>query len=111
MIEADAILRKMVAGMFTAEGYRVIDAANPEDARRLTDAASKPVQLLIATLDRDGEKLARVLHQNSALRVLDTCQRKAWRTLPWLPAGHQTALPRPFSLNQLLKAARRTLDA
>lgn len=111
VVEADAVLRKMAAGMLTSEGYRVIDAANPEETKQRISDLGKPVQLLVINLNSEGEKLAKSLHKTGALRVLDTCDRNAWRTLTWLPSGHQAALPRPFALSELLKAARRLLDA
>ena len=111
VVEADPVLCKMVAGILTSDGYRVIDAANPAGAARRTASIGKAVQLLVINLDREGEKLAKSLQKNGGLRVLDTCDRNAWQTLTWRPSGHPAALPRPFALSELLKAARRLLDA
>lgn len=111
VVEADPVLCKMVAGILTSDGYRVIDATNPAEAVQRISSIGKPVQLLVTNMDREGEKLAKSLHKTGGLRVLDTCDRNAWQTLTWLPTGHQAALPRPFALSELLKAARRLLDA
>ncbi len=106
-------LRKMVAGILTADGYRVIDAATGAEAKQRANAFGKPVQLLVINVSGpDGEKLAKALHhKSSGLRVLNACNHNAWQTLAWLPVTHQAALPRPFALSELLKAVRRLLDA
>ncbi|MFZ9681964.1 MAG: ATP-binding protein [Cephaloticoccus sp.] len=113
VVEDDAVLRKMVACILTADGYRVIDAATAAEARQRANAFGKPMQLLVINLSGpDGEKLAKALHGKSPdLRVLNACNHNAWQTLDWLPVAHQAALPRPFALSELLKAARRLLDA
>ncbi|MBP6507506.1 MAG: PAS domain S-box protein [Opitutaceae bacterium] len=113
VVEDDEVLRKMVAGMLAADGYRVMDRkkAGPlrGKGRVLPD---KPIQLLIANLAGDGEKLARALHAaRTDLRVLNVCNQGAQHTLTWLPREHQVALPKPFALSELLKAARKLLDA
>jgi two-component system, cell cycle sensor histidine kinase and response regulator CckA len=112
IVEADEVLRKMVAGMLTADGYRALDAATPAEAKIRAAAAAKPVQLLVANLSSEGEKLARTLHKAEPdLRVLNACNHNAQRTLHWLPAEHQMSLPKPFALSELLKVVRRLLDA
>lgn len=111
VIEDDAVLRKMVAGILTTDGYRVIDAADAAEAKQRTAAFEKPVQLLIANFGNESEKLAKALHRRAkALRVLNACNHNACRTLTWLAAEHQAFLPRPFALSELLKAVRRLLD-
>jgi len=105
-------LRKMMAGMLTADGYRVIDAKTNGDANAKTRGQTKPVELLIVNLAEDGEKLARALYlTQSGLRVLNICNQNAPQTLAWLEAKHQMSLPKPFALSELLRAARRLLDA
>lgn len=112
VVEEETVLRKMVAGMLTADGYRTMDASNPAEAKKLVADAAKPVQLLVANLNGDGEKLARALHKvHRELRVLNACNHNAQRTLRWLPAAHQMSLPKPFALSELLKMVRRLLDA
>lgn len=112
VIEPDTVLRKMVAGILTTDGYRVIDAATPAEARNHIAALDKPVQLLVTNLDREQEKFAQALRRSTAgLRVLNICNHNAAKTRAWLPATQQAALPRPFALSELLKAARGLLDA
>jgi two-component system, cell cycle sensor histidine kinase and response regulator CckA len=112
IVEEDEVLRKMVAGMLAADGYRALDAATPAAGKTRTATVTKPVQLLVANLTPEGEKLARALHKAEPdLRVLNACNHNAQRTLRWLPAEHQMSLPKPFALSELLKVVRRLLDA
>lgn len=112
LVEEDDVLRKMVAGMLTADGYRVTDVRKSGEAlEKHHDAQGKPVQLLIANITGDGEKLAKeLLAERPDLRVLNACNQGAQQTFAWLPAGRQTSLPKPFALSELLKAARKLLD-
>ncbi len=112
LVEEDDVLRKMVAGMLTADGYRVVDVRKHGDALAKARASQgKPVQLLIANITGDGEKLAKALHaERPELRVLNACNQGAQQTFAWLPPGRQTSLPKPFALSELLKAARKLLD-
>jgi two-component system, cell cycle sensor histidine kinase and response regulator CckA len=112
LIEPDEIVRKMVAGMLTADGYRVIALDNYDDVP--SDAtATKPVQLLISGIRGAGEKLAKKLHtQHPDLRVLVIGdQEEDSGALAWLIPERQTRLNKPYALSALLRAARRLLDA
>lgn len=112
LVEENEVLRKMVAGMLTADGYRVIDAKTNGDANAKTRGQSKQVELLIVNLAEDGEKLARSLYLTQpGLRVLNICNQNAPQTLAWLVPEHQYSLPKPFALSELLRAARKLLDA
>jgi CheY-like chemotaxis protein len=112
LVEEDTVLRKMVAGILTADGYRVTDAANGGEGLAKARALAKPVQLLIVNLAGEGEKLARALHKTlPALRVLNACNQNARHQPKWLPAGQLVSLPKPFALSELLVATRRLLDS
>ncbi|MCF7734452.1 MAG: PAS domain S-box protein [Cephaloticoccus sp.] len=112
VIEEDEVLRKMVAGILTADGYRVLDARTTAEGAKRAKTYRPAVQLLVTNLSAEGEKLARTLQkQDPNLRVLNACNHNGQRALAWLPADHQTSLPKPFALSELLKAARRLLDA
>jgi two-component system cell cycle sensor histidine kinase/response regulator CckA len=112
VIEEDMIVRKMVAGILAADGYRVTEAATVRDAQAELRDRDQPVQLLIANLVRDGAKFARQLHRRyPALRVLCTgCAEEKIRT-PWLPPGRLQRIHKPYALSELLKAVRKLLDA
>ncbi len=114
LVEEDAVVSKMVAGILTSDGYRVITAAHPGQALKEVHREGQPVQLLIApfnNLDNECEKLARAMHvARPGLRVLKTGTADS-PPLVWLDSRHQAGLPKPFALSELLKAARNLLDA
>ena len=113
LVEPDIVLRKMVAGILTADGYRVTDAASAAEAQAKTRGRKPPVQLLITNLDDAGRRLVQTLRKSAPdLRVLDICNQGArHEAIKALPAARQQALPKPFALSQLLRAARQLLDA
>jgi PAS domain S-box-containing protein len=112
LVEEDEVVRKMVAGILTADGYVVVGAKNPAAALREAQQLPKPAQLLIATLNSEGVKLARALHEvEPDLRVLCTTARENAPALSWLKRNRRTYLPKPYALSELLKAARTLLDA
>jgi PAS domain S-box-containing protein len=111
LVEDDDVVRKMVAGILTADGYRVTAAKSFGEAQREADP-EKPTQLLIASLADDGEKFARkLLAAQPALRVLCTSNNDVKLPLAWLPPARVTLLNKPYALSELLRAARKLLDA
>lgn len=112
LLEADDVVRKMVAGILTADGYRVYAAATAVEALPLSRDATQPMQLFIAPLDEtDAAHLAEVLLKRSAnTRLLDIGPAEAPPVFAALPASQLARLPKPFALSQLLKAARQLLD-
>jgi CheY-like chemotaxis protein len=112
LIEEDEVVRKMVAGILTADGYRVV-AVGAFAAAAREAGARRGVQLLIAPRADGGEKFARRLLQHSpALRILCTGQGgEAHPPFKWISAEHQAVLNKPYALSELLRAARKLLDA
>ena len=111
LVEDDEVVRKMVAGILTADGYAVFAAKSPAAALRELRGHDRPVQLLIASLAGDGEKLARRLHvATPELRVLCTSNHDFKMPVAWLAPEQQTGLNKPYALSELLKAARALLD-
>jgi PAS domain S-box-containing protein len=112
LVEEDAVLGKMIAGMLAAEGYRVIEARQPAEAAAGLRGQTRQVELLIANVAGDGEKLARSIYMHQpALRLLNLCNQNDPPTLAWLAPEHQASLPKPFALSELLRTARKLLDA
>ena len=112
LIEKDDLLRKMVAGILTADGYRVAAARSPAAARREARRLPRPAQLLIASLTSEGEKLARALQAEVPdLRILCTTTREQAPALGWLKRRRLACLPKPYALSEILKRARVLLDA
>src|SRR4051812_17325009 len=62
LVEEDEVVRKMVAGMLTADGYRVNATKSFQDVPRDEVNPARPVQLLIANLAGEAEGFARRLH-------------------------------------------------
>jgi two-component system, cell cycle sensor histidine kinase and response regulator CckA len=110
LIEADDVVRKMVAGILTADGYGVVAAKS--FAAGLRDIPrGRAVQLLIAPLAGDDEKAARrLLESQPDLRILCTSQSDVDMPLSWLPRDRQSCINKPYALSQLLRAARKLLD-
>ncbi len=111
LIESDTVVRKMVAGILTADGYRVLEADSTRAAGREVQDLARPVQLLVADLGGEEAKFARrLLTNHPGLRVLWTGRPEAVEP-KWLPAGKFLRLSKPYALSELLKAARKLLDA
>ncbi len=112
LIEEDGIVRKMVAGILTADGYRVTAAGSVRAAAAELRTLERPVQLLIANLVGDGGKFARrLLGKFPALRVVCTGNIGHGRQTSWLPPEQIVRLSKPYALSELLKTARKLLDA
>jgi len=112
LVEDDDVVRKMVAGILTADGYRVFAAKTPVLALRELRDQSRPVQLFIGGLAGDGEKFARRLYAaQPGLRVLCTSNHDFKMPIAWLAPERQTGLNKPYALSELLKAARTLLDS
>jgi len=113
LVEEDTVVRKMVAGILTADGYRVLAAAEPVEALRLARRQGRPVELLITTRTAPGdeaEKLIRaMLAVRPTLRVLATGGAEP-PAIKGLAPGAQGTLAKPFALSDLLHAVRSLLD-
>jgi two-component system cell cycle sensor histidine kinase/response regulator CckA len=112
IIEADDILRKMIAGIFATDGYRVTEAVHVEDAAAaLAAGGGQPQLVLLHSHTKAGAALVRRLHAaNPRLRVVSTSAGAPLQLLPDFPAGALVHLPKPFALSTLLLKARSLLD-
>jgi PAS domain S-box-containing protein len=112
LVEEDGVVRKMVAGMLTADGYRVLAAENPKQGLKLAREESRPVQLVISICEDGGDALCRELHAKQPnLRVLCIGNHDSPASLDWLPPARQAALAKPFALSEILRSVRTLLDA
>jgi PAS domain S-box-containing protein len=112
LVEEDEVVRKMVTGVLTADGYRVVAVKTPAAARREARHLPTPVRLLITNLTGEGDQLARALHAaEPGLRVLSTSAREKAGSPAWLKRSRWARLPKPYALSELLKATRSLLDA
>ena len=113
IIEADEVLRKMIAGIMATDGYGVTSAANPEEAAALLARTGLQPELLLAP---GGTKAGAVLVRRMRatqprLRVISTSAAPPTALLSEFPAGSLVHLPKPFALSTLLLKARGLLDA
>lgn len=113
IVEEDDVVRKMVAGILTADGYHVLAEKCGEEALHVARRSQVQIDLLITQIGgptNDGEKLAYALHEaHPELRVLGTCSPEC-TSLSFLRADAQAALTKPFTLSALMKATRTLLD-
>jgi PAS domain S-box-containing protein len=111
LVEQDEVVRKMIAGMLTADGYRVMAASSPKEALRLAQGQERPVELLIAE-SGSGELLARDLSKTApGLRVLCIGSQTTPPPFEWMMPERQASLVKPFALSELLRQVRALLDA
>ncbi len=112
LVEEDEVVRKMVAGILTADGYRVSAARSFGEVVPDETGSPRPTQLLIANLAGEGQKFARRLHATHPnLRVLCTSNSDFKMPVDWLRTERQQGLNKPYALSELLRAARKLLDA
>jgi len=115
IVEEDAVLRKMIAGILTADGYTVRSAATPAEGLVEARRADTPIQLTIVDCShpgRDAERLVRaLLLDRPELRVLSTCDNEAPAGISSMAPETQAHLAKPFTLSTLLKVLRTLLDA
>lgn len=113
LVEEDELVRKMVAGILTADGYRVLATASAGPAWKMAQRAQH-VHLLIADCDHrrtDTTKLVRRLRQPwPVLRVLCTSGPE-FEPLPDVLPEFQGIVTKPFALSTVLRAVRKLLDA
>jgi CheY-like chemotaxis protein len=110
LVEDDDVVRKMVAGMLTADGYRALAAKTADVGMELSRKQDRPVELLIAGSDEKGEALARALHEKfPTLRWLRVGNQDP-EPVSWLAVEHQAVLAKPFALSEILRSVRALLD-
>ncbi|OYU98206.1 MAG: hybrid sensor histidine kinase/response regulator, partial [Verrucomicrobiales bacterium VVV1] len=97
LLEADDVIRKMVAGILTADGYRVYTAPNAAEALALAKDATQPMQLLIAPLaEADATHLARsLLARRASTRLLNVGPAGQGNPFAALPPTQLAHLPKP----------------
>ena len=112
LVEENDVVRKMVTGILTADGYQVLAAKTSEAALREARRLKRPAKLLITNLTGRHDALARTLHRAMpSLRVLSTTSRENAVALDWMKKNRWAHLPKPYALSDLLKAVRELLDS
>lgn len=116
LVEDDEALRAFMREVLEGAGYRVLQGANGIEALTLARSSTGPIDLLVTDLTMPGKgglEVARSLRpKRPALSVLYTSGYAGGRALEDAQADRGGELIRkPFSPGELLKSARRTLDA
>jgi two-component system, cell cycle sensor histidine kinase and response regulator CckA len=74
VVEDDEMVRRLVRQTLEQEGYRLMDAPEPLEARRMADAFKGPIQLLITDVvmpNSSGRELAaHIIHRRPETKVL-----------------------------------------
>jgi two-component sensor histidine kinase len=115
IIEADTVIRKMLEGILSADGYEVLGSGSCCGAEtELKKANNGNVHMLIADpLADNGEAqlLARRLNRaHKGLRLINIPSLPA-EPVRGIASTHQTVLQKPFALSTLLYEVRSLLDA
>ena len=111
LVEEDEVVRKMVAGILTADGYRVTAAKSFADVAR-KPPPTRPFQLFIGSLAGEGEKFTRrLVEAYPTLRVLCTGQNDCKLPVSWVTPERQAVINKPYALSELMRAARALLDS
>lgn len=115
VVEDEGGIRALVRKILRRHGYRVLEAANGEEALRLLAEAPTRIDLLLTDVMMPGmngvELSQRALAQHASLKVLFV---SGYTDESVLEAGHFPAgtafLQKPFTLGSLLGKVREVLD-
>jgi CheY-like chemotaxis protein len=114
VVEDEAPVRRVLRRMLEAAGYRVLVAADGEEALRTASQSQTPVDLVITDLVMPrlggGELVDRLRERDPALRVLFVSGYPD-RGIDELGVGRPGTrfLPKPFATAELLVAVREML--
>jgi PAS domain S-box-containing protein len=112
LLEEDDVLRKMVSGILTVDGYRVVEFTGIAEALAAAAKAPAPQLLLLDAGTADAAKLLRTLRaKNAAMKLLAVSVESPAPALRDFPARAFAHLPKPFALSTLLRSVRGLLDA
>lgn len=113
IIEADAVLRKMITGLLTVDGYQVMAVATADEAQgQLAGKQARPQLVLMSGGSKAETQLVRQLFAaNPQLRLINAAAEYPWRGLTDIPEPSRLHLPKPFALSILLAQIRVLLDA
>ncbi len=113
LIEQDAVLRKMIAGILATDGYTVTDVPTAEAASLAIAENNFTPQLMLAHCrNRSVAALIAQLHaKNADLRLINISGESIATPLPDFPVKAVVHLPKPFALSQLMVSVRTLLDA
>lgn len=114
--EDESGVRKFVAFVLNAEGYRVLEAANGDDALRALVNFSDPVDLLLTDIvmpkleGRELAKRVRAIQPMAKLLFMSGFLEQSMLTRGVLDTN-SNFLQKPFSSDRLTRKVRELLDA
>lgn len=112
LVEQDAVLRKMIAGILATEGYKVTAVASVEAAHAaITRHKLKPQLVLAQCHKKTVAALVRKLSAKSPALRLVNLSAETPLALPGFAAKAVVHLPKPFALSNLITSVRTLLDA
>jgi PAS domain S-box-containing protein len=115
VVEDDAAIRAIARRTLTRAGYHVHDAGSPEEALRVPERISHPIDLLLSDVilpGRNGWDLSRDLSGLlPGLRVLFMSGYAAEHSGESLLPDGVAFLPKPFTPEELLRNVRTVLEA
>ncbi len=111
LFEPDEVLRKMVGGILTTDGYQVVVVDTPAAVREaLAGPETRPDLLIVDCGAKTAALLARSLREAGPGPKVLCISHSASATLEGLAPDRIAHLPKPFALSALLRAARTLLD-
>lgn len=112
LIEKDAVLAKMIGGLLTTDGYRVVEAASPQAALELLAGHRGKIDLFIASMSDDAEcQSFAVQLRRTHPKVLHICTSPCGERCPLADSVGpcQVCLPRPFLISELINVTKSIL--
>jgi len=115
IVEEDDVVRKMIAGILSADGYTVLSERTADDGIDIARRLGRPIDLLITQIGgaagHHGESLIRTLRsEHPKMGVLATCNPDC-PPLAVEQLEFATVITKPFALSALIKSVRTLLDA
>jgi len=112
--EDSSIVRRLVAGRLTADGYDVIEAADGEEALMLAQREHPDLVVLDKIMPKyDGFEVLRALRDDAHTRaipiVMLTERTNEADVLDGLSLGVEEYMPKPFSPRELSARVQRVL--
>jgi CheY-like chemotaxis protein len=116
VVEDDEMVRRLVRQTLEQEGYRLMDAPEPVEARRIADAFKGPIQLLITDVvmpNCSGRELAaQIIHRRPETKVL---YMSGYADLAFVNRGSEQGniafLQKPFTPATLTQQVREVLGS
>ncbi len=115
IVEDEEMLREMMTQFLESKGYKVLSAADGNDARTIFNQHQSEIRLVISDLGLpkvSGDELYRTLklQQPDILFILASGFIEPGEKSKILKSGVKEFIPKPYNPNEVLRAIRRVLD-